>query len=93
MKAEAAEAGVKAEAQSGAAAAEPEEEEDEDDEGEDAGDDMQLAWEMLEIARKIYSAAQPVDASGLAGSCPCLPAWQCMLAQSRHPEAAVPTIS
>ena len=39
--------------------------EGEDD--EEALDDMQLAWEMLEMARKLYSAAQPPNVSALAG--------------------------
>ena len=39
----------------------------EDEDEDEAVDDMQLAWEMLEVARKIYSAAEPSDASSLAG--------------------------
>lgn len=65
----------------------PQEEEDEEkDEGEDAGedgqeeegeesadDDMQLAWENLEVARQIYLSNQATHASELASellSCP-----------------------
>ena len=57
----------------------PEEDEEEDDEGEDAGedgkedeeeesadDDMQLAWENLEVARQIYHSHQETHTSDLA---------------------------
>ena len=39
-----------------------------DEDGASAEDDMQLAWEMLEVARTLYSKAAPVDASALAGA-------------------------
>jgi hypothetical protein len=46
---------------------------DEGDEEESTGDDMQLAWENLEVARHIYTDHQSTHTKELAGGPPRLP--------------------
>lgn len=41
--------------------------EGEEEEGEDADDDMQLAWENLEVAKSIYERNTEANKSKLAG--------------------------